>query len=67
MSVVARRMTPEEHAQGYMICDCGTFAYVFRASVLAELPQGYHGERCPECNLWLVAADKLRPDTTPTR
>lgn len=60
MSIDCRKMTKEEHAQGYMICECGKYAFVFRASVLLRLPVGYDGEICPDCRLWMVAIDKLK-------
>jgi hypothetical protein len=55
-------MTPEEHKQGWFVCDCGKFAFVFKASVLERMKEqhpDYHGECCPECNMWMVAVDKL--------
>lgn len=58
--MAARHPTREDLDRGYMICGCGKFAHVFRASVLTTLPKNYHGERCPECNLWMVGVDKLR-------
>ena len=56
----ARTMTPAEHAQGYAVCPCGN-AHVFRADVVRRLPDGYSGELCGECGLWMCAVDKLRP------
>lgn len=64
MSVVARQPTTAELAQGYLVCDCGRFVHVFRMSALLKLPRGYYGERCPECNLWMVAVDKLLKEDT---
>lgn len=60
MSTMTRRMTGAEHAQGFYVCECGKFAHVFRASVVAKLPRGYSGELCPECNLWMCSVEKLR-------
>lgn len=57
--MIARPITLQEHERGFTICDCGKFAYVFRAEVLAKLPKDYHGELCPECNAWMVAVEKL--------
>ena len=56
----ARKMTVTEHAQGFAVCDCGKFAHVFWAEVLRRLPQGYSGELCPECSLWMCSVEKLR-------
>ena len=56
---VAKKMTAEDHKQGWSVCECGKYAYVFRSSVLAKLPQGYNGELCKECSLWMCAVDKL--------
>ncbi|SRR6266496_650327 len=44
----ARRITAEEHAQGYAICGCEKFAFVWRAELLRWLPTDYHGELCPK-------------------
>ncbi len=54
-----RQMTDKEHQQGFVVCECGKYAHVFRASVLQQLPKDYHGELCPNCQLWLVAVEKL--------
>jgi hypothetical protein len=56
----ARRMTSEEHAQGYAICGCEMFAFVWRAELLRWMPPGYHGELCPECQAWTCSVAKLR-------
>lgn len=56
-----RELTAEELRQGYAICGCGTFAYVFRASLLAGLSKDYAGELCRDCGLWVVAVEKLTP------
>jgi hypothetical protein len=60
----ARPVTAEEYKQGYMICGCGKFAHVFRSAILRQLPEGYNGEMCPDCKLWMVAVDKL-PENPP--
>ena len=57
--MTARKLTQEEIAKGYTVCPCGRFAHVFRAAVLANLPQGYMGDLCPECGLLMVAINKL--------
>lgn len=46
---------------GYEICKCGKFAFIYSADVLRQLPAGYVGELCPECGLWMCAVDKLPP------
>ena len=48
---------------GYEICECGKFAFIYSANVLKQLPDGYVGELCPECGLWMCAVDKLPPGT----
>lgn len=49
-----RRMTPEEHEQGWYPYGCGVHAHVFRADVLRKLPPGYSGEFCTTCDAWVV-------------
>lgn len=44
----------------FVLCECKKFAHVVSAEVLRRLPQGYHGERCQECNLWMCSVEKLR-------
>ena len=44
---------------GYEICECGKFAFIYKAGIIKLLPKGYDGELCPECNLWVCAVDKL--------
>lgn len=58
----ARAATQEEFKQGYAVCGCGKYAYVFRAAVLAKLPKDYNGEICKECSCLMVAVEMLRPD-----
>ncbi len=53
-------MTDEEHGQGYAICECGKFAFVWRAELLRWIPSGYHGELCQECQTWTCSIEKLR-------
>ena len=53
------QLTPEEIANGYKVCPCGTFAHVFMPAVLASLPVWYFGDLCPECGLLMVAIEKL--------
>lgn len=55
-----RRMTVEEHAQGFMVCACGKFAHVFRAETLRRLPKEYSGELCTECGQWTCSVEKLK-------
>ena len=54
------RMTAEEQQQGYAICDCGKFAFVWRTELLRWMPTGYHGELCEECGTWTCSVEKLR-------
>ena len=55
-----RKMTVQEQQQGYAICDCGKYAFVWRAEWLRWMPPGYHGELCEECNTWTCSVEKLR-------
>ena len=55
-----RAMTPEEQAQGYAICGCEKFAFVWRSELMRWLPAGYHGELCPECQTWTCSVEKVR-------
>ena len=62
----SRPMTPEEHKRGYVVCECGEFAHVFRAEVLRNLPEGYRGELCKQCDLWMCRVNKIHPsEATP--
>lgn len=54
-----RQITDQEQQQGFVVCNCGKFAHVFRAGVLQQLPKDYLGELCPECKLFVVAIEKL--------
>ena len=54
-----RPMTPEEHRQGYAICGCEKFAFVWRTSLLRYMPEDYHGELCEECSTWTCSVEKL--------
>ena len=58
--MTARRMTEQEHKQGYAACDCGVFAFVWRSELLRWLPKGYHGELCQDCQIWTCSLAKLR-------
>jgi len=55
-----RRATAEEQAQGYSICGCEKYAFVWRAELLRWMPSGYHGELCPDCQAWTCSVEKLR-------
>lgn len=55
-----RRLTAREMKQGFVVCECGKFAHVLRPDILRKLPKGYHGELCPECNLFMCSVEKLR-------
>jgi hypothetical protein len=48
-----RTVTKVELDQGYIVCDCGKFAHIVRAGVVNGLPDGYSGELCHECSLWM--------------
>lgn len=58
--MTARRMTEQEHQQGYGVCDCGLFAFVWRAELLRWMPKDYHGELCHDCGSWMCSLAKLR-------
>lgn len=52
---------------GYTTCNtCDKFAYITSATTLGQLPDGYDGELCPQCNMWVCALDKLEPEMTKT-
>jgi hypothetical protein len=53
-------MTAEEQRQGFAICGCEKFAFVWRAEWLRWMPPGYHGELCEECGAWICSVEKLR-------
>lgn len=55
-----RQMTVEEYKQGFCICACGKYAFVFRNSIVNQLVDGYSGELCPECMMWMCSIDKLK-------
>jgi hypothetical protein len=55
-----RRMTAVEQRQGYAICGCEKFAFVWRAELLRWMPSGYHGELCQECSAWTCSIENLR-------
>lgn len=50
-------MTASEQEKGYAICDCGKFAFVFRAELLRWKPKDYHGELCSECDQWTCSVE----------
>lgn len=52
-----RKMTSSEQERGYAVCDCGKFAFVFRAELLRFKPKDYHGELCPDCNQWTCSLE----------
>lgn len=50
---------------GYTTCStCNKFAYITSAAMLSQLPDGYSGELCQQCNMWGCALDKLEPKPT---
>ena len=55
-----RKMTAQEQQQGYAICGCEKFAFVWRTELLRWMPAGYHGELCEECGTWTCSVEKLR-------
>ena len=58
--MIARRMTQEEQNQGYAICGCEKFAFLWRSELLRWMPSGYHGELCQECSTWTCSLEKIR-------
>ena len=56
----SRKMTSQEQQQGYAICGCEKFAFVWRAELLRWIPPEYHGELCEECGTWTCSVEKLR-------
>lgn len=57
---IARKVTTQEYEQGFVMCDCGKFAYIMKSSVVSKLRNGYSGELCPECNRWMCSVEELR-------
>ena len=55
----ARRLTAEDIHNGYVICGCGQYAYIFKDEVMRRLPAGYNGELCPDCKLQVVPVEKM--------
>lgn len=47
--------------QGYEICECGTYAYIYAAKILHLLPSNYSGEICPQCEFWVCDVRHLTP------
>lgn len=56
----SRMATAQEHEQGYGICGCEKYAFVWQAEWVRWFPPGYHGELCPECQTWTCSVEKLR-------
>jgi hypothetical protein len=54
------KLTAEERQRGFIVCDCGRYAYVFLGHVLDKLPGGQVGELCVECGAYMVRVEKLR-------
>jgi hypothetical protein len=44
---------------GYAICKCGKYAYIYSDEVLQKLSNGYDGELCKDCNMIVVPIDKM--------
>jgi hypothetical protein len=59
-SVRIGQLTAEDMQRGFIVCNCGTYAYVFRGHVLTKLPGGQVGELCAECGAYMVRVEKLR-------
>ncbi len=62
----SKHLTGSDLRDGYTVCACGKYAYIYRVAVLRRLPDGYAGELCPKCHFWMCAVNKLdgagRPD-----
>jgi hypothetical protein len=39
--------------EGYIVCECGKFAFVYSAEILRQLPKDYRGELCQDCKFWM--------------
>ena len=50
-------MTSSEQERVYAVCDCGKFAFVFRAELLRHKPEDYHGQLCPDCAQWTCSLE----------
>ena len=55
-----RRMTALEQQQGYVVCDCERFAFVFKSELLRWKPADYHGELCRECGQWTCSVEVIK-------
>ncbi len=55
-----KKLTRDDLQRGFIVCDCGKYAYVFRASVLSRLQGDQVGETCAECGQYMVSIEKLR-------
>jgi hypothetical protein len=45
--------------QGYEICECGKYAYVYLSAVLEKLPRGCE-KWCDKCKAWMIPVEALR-------
>lgn len=53
-----RKLTSEEHCQGYIVCGCEKYAYVFSAEALAKLSKQC-AQVCDECHLNMIPAEEI--------
>lgn len=45
---------------GHIPCNnCTEFTHISHTEVIHKLPNDYHGELCPKCNLWMCRIDKI--------
>ena len=53
-------MIKDDLIAGHIPCgECDDFTHIVRASVVASLPDGYTGELCPTCSMWMCRLDKI--------
>lgn len=57
--MILKTVTEKEKQQGYVLCNCGKYVHAFKAEVVRRLPEGYTGELCTQCYLWMIATNKL--------
>lgn len=53
------RLTPDEFTQGYVICGCKKYAYVFSSEVVSMLPKECT-TLCNECEQSMVPVELIR-------
>lgn len=53
----------DDWKRGFITCaDCDDYVFIFRVGLLRSLPDGYSGELCQRCSLWVCAKRLIEPD-----